>query len=371
MDIQSIQKCPIDYDCQFIPLDENALSERSRSGFVIFQEKYFVVHLGGYEIKCDYNCRNRVMTFLRRTLHLYPQDIEKLVNNNFGLDLIDGVVHNNELPHIIFSNEKSSPFDHSTNTIMEKYTSVDIQQFAEITRTKPCKQGYFVIYLGKKEVLNPPKNRGECQKFVEPRYICCSTKSLQTYEYNHELKSRVDKLISEDVDACIATMKSEDEALELKKPAKRILNFRLVDVDGYPVEENIDYCLQLFDHSEDVLKFCDYAPKFYATYRLNRSETIVVRYSITGSIHYLTYENQYLQLGDDQDEFRFDKEIPGKDRRLEFHVTENNAFKIVPWDDDVWLTFKKDTLNHSSITFNRHADIVRTAQPVELFLRKL
>ncbi|KAJ2961631.1 hypothetical protein NQZ79_g3165 [Umbelopsis isabellina] len=371
LDIQTIQKCPIDYDCELTALDNKAVSERSGHTFVVYQEKFFIVHLNGQEVKCDYNCRNRVMTFIRRYSRFEQQKLEDLFDKKFELDFTDGVVRNNHPPLMIFSNEKPLYFKNSFNTVIGNYSSINIQQLTEITKRKPCRQDYFLIYLGEKELLNICRTCNKIRKKMDARYVCCSMKTLESYEYSYELKARVDQMLYEDVDACIATLKAEDEAAELLKPAKRIANFRLTDIAGNPVEENIDYYLQLYNEPEDVLKIRNYSNTFYATYRLNRSEKIIVRYIARDAIHYLTYKNQILQGVCSQDEIGFDKELPGKNGRLKFHVTENNTFKIVQWDDDIWLTFEKHTLCNSSITFTSKLEFVRVPKPLELSLKKV
>ncbi|KAI9286251.1 hypothetical protein BC943DRAFT_336533 [Umbelopsis sp. AD052] len=281
VDIKSIQKCPIDYECDFIPLENKMFSRRLGSTFVILQKDHFIAHIAGHTIKCDYNCRNRVMSVLSKYVNRGLLDDEKeIVENNFGLDLIDGVVHNNELPHLIF------------------------------------------------------------------------------------------KLI-DNVDGCFANWKAEDEALKLTKPANRVSNFHLVDYEGHPVQENTDYYLQMHDQPNDVLKLKKYGQRtIYATYHLNHANKIPVRYSIIDGIHYLTCENYYLQVYDHLGELGFKDTIPEKENRIEFHTTENNTFKTVRWDDDIWLALEKETFNYSSVTFNDNEAIVRWDKPLELILKR-
>jgi hypothetical protein len=196
-------------------------------------------------------------------------------------------------------------------------------------------------------------------------------KTLETYEYSDEIRSKVEKMLIDDIDGCIAKWKAEDEVIELNKPAKRILDFHLLDFDGHPVEENTDYYLQMYDQPEEVLKILHYRPVIYATYRLNRADKIVVRYAIVDGIHYLTRENKFLQVHDSNREIGFADEIPEKENRLEFHVTENNTFRTVQWNKDIWLAFEKETFNYSSITFNEDDTIVRRAKRLELLLTRV
>jgi hypothetical protein len=196
--------------------------------------------------------------------------------------------------------------------------------------------------------------------------------TLETLEYSSAMKPRIEKSLYEDVDACIKKWKAENQALEMKKPAKRTENFRLVDIQGNQVEEDTDYLLQMYDQPEDVLKPADYAELIYATYRLNRSSKIIVRYCIMDGVHYLTYNGKYLQMTD-REELGYTEgdEIPEKENRLEFHVTENNTFKTVQWDNTVWLTTKKQTLNYTHIHFDDDEEVVRWGKPLELMLSRV
>ncbi|KAG2179429.1 hypothetical protein INT44_006275 [Umbelopsis vinacea] len=284
---------------------------------------------------------------------------KEIVEITFGLDLIDGVVHNNELPHLIFSNYELASFIRrgNTNTIMENFTTVDIQKFAEIVKSKPCNHNFFVVHLG-------PKN------YIDHLYMCCNVKTLETFEYSSVTKSRIEKELIDNVDDCFAKWKAEGEALKLTKPAKRVSNFHLVDSEGHPVEENTDYYLQMHDQPNDVLKLNRYRRTIYATYHLNHANKIPVRCSVIDGIHYLTCENYYLQVYDHLGELGFKDTIPEKENRIEFHTTENNTFKTVRWDNDIWLAFQKETFNYSSVTFNRDEAIVRWDKPLELILKR-
>ena len=366
-DINSIQKCPIDSYCKFIPLDDDALNEEAKLPFVVLQENYFIAHLGDREVKCDYNCRNRILSYLYKFFtHYWHYDHShgnKKIDNNFGIDLIDGTLQNNELPHLVFATEGlriSDDVDDDSNCILETYTTLDLQNFAEITRSKTCNQNFFVIYLGP---------NAETQH----RYMCCNMKTLETHEYSGAMKSRIEKALYEDVDACIRKWKAEDQALEMKKPAKRASNFRLVDIQGNPAEEDTDYLLQMYDQPEDVLKDEEYVNLIYATYRLNRSSKIIVRYCIVDGVHYLTYNGKYLNISDKEElgYMEVEDEVPEKESRLEFHVTENNTFKTVQWDKTVWLTARKQTLNYTTIHFDDDEEVVRWGTPLELMLSRV
>lgn len=254
----------------------------------------------------------------------------------------------------------SDDVDDDSNCILETYTTLDLQNFAEITRSKTCNQNFFVIYLGQNDK-------------EQHQYMCCNMKTLETHEYSGAMKSRFEKSLYEDVDACIRKWKAEDQALEMKKPAKRTDNFRLVDIQGNPMEEDTDYLLQMYDQPEDVLKEGEFADLIYATYRLNRASKMIVRYCIMDGVHYLTYNGKYLTVSD-RGEFGYMEEegqVPEKESRLEFHVTDNNTFKTVQWDETVWLTTKKETLNYTTIHFDENEEVVRWGKPLELMLSRV
>lgn len=357
LDLKSIQRCPVDFEWEFIRLDDDILKEKQAVIYVRFQENCFVVHLFGREYKCNYNSRNLVMS----GIHAYcvfgeSPAFTEMVSRNFEQHLNHIIVRKNELPFLVFTNESISGIG-SNNTIMEDYAAIDLQRFAEITKSKPCNHNFFVVYLGRKET-------------PDGRYICCNVKTLETYEYSDKIRSKVEQMLINDIDGCIAKWKAEDELIELNKPAKRILDFHLLDFDGHPVEENTDYHLQMYDQPEEILKILDYRPVIYGTYRLNRADKIVVRYAIVDGIHYLTRENQFLQVHGSNDEIGFADEIPERDKRLEFHVTDNNTFRTVQWNKTIWLAFEKETFNYSSITFNEDDTIVRRGKRLELLLTK-
>ncbi|KAG2174433.1 hypothetical protein INT43_004456 [Umbelopsis isabellina] len=115
-------------------------------------------------------------------------------------------------------------------------------------------------------------------------------------------------------------------------PAERLPNFQLVHIDGNLVEEDVNYFLRMYDQPDDVLKVSDLLDydTLYATYRLNLASRIIVRYSIIDGIHYLTHEKKKFQVNEEKghEEVIFADEIPAKQSRLEFHVTENNTFKM-------------------------------------------
>jgi hypothetical protein len=363
LDIRSLQKCLVDFNCRYIPLDDNP----PRVGFPVkvftFYKHYFVARVGDRELKCNYNCRNRVMSFPLGYPSLSREEKQELENRNYGLDLIDGMLHNTQLPHLIFTNGRAwrSPYD--TNTIMENYKTLDIQKFAEITKSKPCNQNFFLVYLGPRNI--------DSRWNTSFRFMFCNMKTLETYEYSHEIRSFVEKSLLEDPDTCIAKWKAEDEALQLKQYTEKTPDFRLLDIEGSPVEENTDYYIGLYDLPEALLKVNRYSKIYlniYTPYRLKHAHKMVVRYTVIDGIHYLTHENRFLQ-GYVQKVGLVDQ-LPEKDMRLEFHVTENNTFKTVQWNKSIWLTLQKHTVNNSSIEFDHQEVTIRWGTPLELFLKR-
>jgi hypothetical protein len=143
LDLKSIQRCPVDLDWEFILLDDDIIKEKQGLIYVTLQEKCFVVHLFGHEYKCNYNSRNLVMSGLRAGWATAEDPtFTKMVTRTFEQCLNDTVIRKNELPFLIFTNESISGFGND-NTIMENYAAIDIQKFAEITKSKPCNHDFF------------------------------------------------------------------------------------------------------------------------------------------------------------------------------------------------------------------------------------
>lgn len=251
-DRESIDKCMIDELCNFIPLDN--IEQRLGTIFVILYEKHFAVYTAKHHnVLFGYNCRNFVMKYLypRRGNDLY---YERVINSSFDhkLKLIDNIFYNNQLPYLIFTNEGLHNNATEENTIIENYTEIDTQKFANIVKSKSCYDKFFVVYLG------------------NDQYMCCIVDSLETYQYSSRIKYRVIQMLYEDVNN-LAKLKTEDEELKMRKPLERINNFQLVDIEGHPVEEQKDYYLNMFDKDEDVLDIYD--EKIYATYYKNSKIT--------------------------------------------------------------------------------------------------
>ncbi|KAG2172283.1 hypothetical protein INT43_004824 [Umbelopsis isabellina] len=132
------------------------------------------------------------------------------------------------------------------------------------------------------------------------------------------------------------------KALLPNSPAERTPTFRLVDIEGNPIEEDVDYILEMYDQLEEVLKLSD----------LMDYETCE--------------ENQY--IGED---VGFQDDLPDQKKRLRFYVTENNTFTIAKWSTDIWLEFKQTSLNQSELRLNLDDRVTKDRKPLELLLKKV
>ncbi|CAM0141848.1 hypothetical protein VKS41_004452 [Umbelopsis sp. WA50703] len=346
-DIDSIEKCLIDYECNFIRYDnEMAINSRLGTVFVVLQETHFIVHAANKQVNCNYDCRNRIMkTLFLRNGNNY--DIDKISNDHLIKD-VEGVIHNTEQPYLLFTNEKLQFNLSEDNTIIANYINVDIPQFAEITISKLCNNKYFVVYLG------------------DGQYICCNVQTLETYQYSSHLKYHIVEILRESPDDPFTRLKSHIDSIHnhLKiEPPKRTVSFQLMDIEGHPVEENTEYQLEMYDIDEDILQLYD--AKLYATYYANCSDSLIVQCSIIDGIYYLTHDNKYFHVADDSDEISLTDQLPSKEQRLEFEVTERNTFKTVQWNRNLYLTFELITSNYSILFFNAYGS------HVELFLKKI
>ncbi|KAI8578854.1 hypothetical protein K450DRAFT_244842 [Umbelopsis ramanniana AG] len=346
--LSSIEKCMIDYDCHFIAYeDDEAINSRLGTDFVILQETCFIAHVSrastGYaneeEFKCDYDCRNRVMK------DLYPNKWER--SFQFDLETVDGVIHNTSPPYLLFTNECIRGYSSDHNTIIANYTRVDIPKFAEMIKSKPCNDKFFVVYLG------------------DDQYICCNTRTLETYEYKSVIKYRVIQILCGESDDPFIQLKSEYEQLSSINPLPKFSDFQLKDIEGQPVLENTDYRLEMYDYDEEVLDMHD--SKLYATYYRNATGMMVVQCSIIDGIYYLVRKNRYLHSAEDYKyTVSFTDQIPVKHQRLQFQVTEKNTLKIVQWNQLNYLTACSVTSNYTDISLEAGND-----DHLELYLKRL
>ncbi|KAI9286247.1 hypothetical protein BC943DRAFT_379503 [Umbelopsis sp. AD052] len=345
-DLTSIEKCMMDYDCNFIAYeDDEAINSRIGTNFIVLQETCFIAHVsnspprhGNKLFKCDYNCRNSVMK------SLYPNNGDYFYG--FFLRTIDDVIHNTSPPYLLFTNECIKGYSSDYNTIITSYTRVDIPKFVDIAKSKPCNDKFFVVYLG------------------DDRYICCNTQTLETYEYPSVIKYRIIEILCGESDDPFIQLKSEYKQLKSIKPLPRLSDFQLKDIEGQPILENTDYRLEMYDYDEDVLDMHDF--KLYATYHVNLVKMIVVQCSIIDGVHYLVRENRYLHIADGRDNMTFTDQIPAKHQRLQFQVTEKNTFKTVQWNQLNYLTAEMVLSNYTRLFLQ-----AGEGDHLELYLKRL
>jgi hypothetical protein len=322
-DLNSIEKCIVDYMCNFVTYqDEDAINSRIDTYFVVLHETYFTVHVGNQQSKFDYDCRNRVM----RDAYLNQGHVQPL-----RLNTIDDAFHNIEPPYLLFANENMRWDSVEDNTIMANYNKVDILKFAEIAKSKACNDKFFVVYLG------------------DDRYICCNTQTLETYEYTSIAKSRIIRMLYEKSDDPFQKLKSEYDQLKAIEPVPRCSNFPLKDIEGHTLEENTDYCLELYDADSDILRFMD--NQLSSTHYLNQVKQVIVQYSIVNGIHHLVFENKYLHVADGDDEITLTGQPPDQHHSLEFQMTEENTFFIVRWGQSKFLALEDITYSYGSVNF--------------------
>lgn len=315
-DLTSIEKCMMDYDCNFISFDDDeAIDSRIGTNFIILQDTHFIAHIddtaaGNQQYKCDYDCRNRVMR------DMYPRKEGTFL----GLfpEPIDGLIRNLTPPYLLFTNECIRGYDSDHNTIIASYTKVDIPQFAEITKSKSCNHKFFVVYLG------------------DDHNICCNMQTLETYDYTSVIKYRVIEILCGKSDDPFSQLNSEYKELKLIKPLPRFSDFQLKDIEGQPVVQNTDYRLEMYDYDESVLMMHD--AKLAATYQRNRVEIIVVQCCIVDGVYYLVRKSRFLHVAHGRDSISFTDQIPIKQQRVQFQVTERNTLKIVQWNQVNYLT---------------------------------
>ncbi|KAG2179425.1 hypothetical protein INT44_006271 [Umbelopsis vinacea] len=346
-DLTSIEKCLMDFDCNFIPYeDDKEINSRIGTNFIVLQETCFIAHVsnsppnaGNKLFKCNYNCRNLVMK------SLYSNQWEHFYD--LFLETIDGVIHNTSPPYLLFTKEFIKSYSSDYNTIITNYTIVDIPKFVDIAKSKPCNDRFFVVYLG------------------DYRYICCNMQTLETYEYPSVIKYRIIEILCVKSDDPFVQLKSEYEQLKIIKPLPTTFSdFQLKDIEGQPILENIDYRLEMYDTDEDVLDMYD--SEIYATYYKNQVDAMVVQCSIIDGISYLVRKNRYLHIANGEDTMSFTNQIPAKHQRLQFLATEKNTFKTVQWNQFNYLTAFIATTNYTQLALQ-----AGKGDHLELYLKRL
>ncbi|KAG2177796.1 hypothetical protein INT43_003043 [Umbelopsis isabellina] len=135
-------------------------------------------------------------------------------------------------------------------------------------------------------------------------------------------------------------------------PLTRGANFQLLDIEGNPVEQKIDYCLEMWGVDEDVLNVSDV---LYATEYQDNIDKMIVQCLIINGIHYLVSNNKYFQAAVDDDERQgqilLSTKLPKKVQRLQFQVTQFNTFKVVQWNQRTYLHAEQIDLQHTFFYF--------------------
>ncbi|KAF9908356.1 hypothetical protein EC991_009908 [Linnemannia zychae] len=121
----------------------------------------------------------------------------------------------------------------------------------------------------------------------------------------------------------------EDRPMELL--LKRAQTFMLYDVEGRAVESGKKYELQLAGHNldHDTLSF-----GFGVLHGVNNKDNPLLTCKTVDDIAYLKYEDMYVYI-EDRYQIRFKVELPEKDERLRFVLTNNNTFHISLWDGEL------------------------------------
>jgi hypothetical protein len=113
----------------------------------------------------------------------------------------------------------------------------------------------------------------------------------------------------------------------------------------------------------------------YATYYENKENHLIVQCFIKNGIYYLKCKDKYLNAADNDDkhfnEITLIDSIPEKYKRLQFHFTKNNTFKVVKWNQNIYLTMEMITSNYSSISFDDREETIRYGEHLELYLESV
>ncbi|KAI8582055.1 hypothetical protein K450DRAFT_285315 [Umbelopsis ramanniana AG] len=343
--IGSIEKCMMDYDCKFIEYDdEEAINSRLGSSFIVLEQTHFIAHYPNKQVKCDYNCRNRIMKDLLSD--------DPWVSESYLVEKIDDVIRSKSPPYLLFTNECLRDSSAEDGSIIANYITVDIPRFAEITRSKQCNDKFFMVNLG------------------DDQHLCCNIQTLETYKYHSCVRYSVLDLISGGSEEGFNQLHSKYDNVKMLTPIPKNPSFKLFDIEGNSAEENREYQLEMYDQDMDALNFFD--GKISATTYYNQVEVLVVKYSIVDGIHYLTYDNKYLHVADGSDEISLTDQIPNKHQRLYFVPTEDNAFIVFKWNSITFLTLEVFTNSYSSCSFKEEGIFTnRSAGTLEFFLKRV
>jgi len=346
--IDSIEKCMMDYDCNFIEYDdEEAISSRLGSSFIVLKETYFIAHYHHQQVKCDYNCRNRIMKELIAG--------HGRVGESHHLEKVNDVIRGKKSPYMLFTNECIRDSRTEDDSIIANYTTVDIYsdipRLAEIVKSKQCYQKFFTVYLG------------------NDQYLFFSTQPLEGGQYNQFNKYHVIDTLYGDSEDPWAQLESDCEKQIPIEPLPKLPNFKLMDIEGNPVEENTKYQLEMYDKDMDILNF--YNDRLSATACDNLVKPLVVKYSIVAGIHYLTYKNKYLHVADGSAEISLTDKLPSKHQRTFFGPMEENTFAIFKWNQRVFLNFETLKHSYSHLEFREESAYTNTGELLELYLKRV
>ncbi|KAG2180384.1 hypothetical protein INT44_003386 [Umbelopsis vinacea] len=304
--IDSIEKCMMDYDSNFIEYnDEEAINSRLGSSFIVLKQTHFIAY---YDQQQTIHGSEKV-SFSRELTVFFVAKIRLICSsqtNVLGSEAEDG-------------------------SIIANYTTVDIPSFAEITKSKQCNDKFFIVNLG------------------DDQHLCCNIQTLKTFTYHSCARFFVLDVISGGTEEGFTRLHDESEKVKSLKPLPKDPNFTLLDIEGNPVEEQTEYQLEMYDQDMDILNFFD--DKLSGTAFENQVEILAVKFSIVDGIHHLTYDNKYLHVADGNDEISLTDQLPRKHQRLQFVLTEHNTFIIFKWNQRVCLEIETFTNSYSALSF--------------------
>jgi len=307
VNIDSIDKCLMDY---YATITEHATKHK----YIILETDYFTFTVGDVvcNIKCDYECRNYIMSelFMPKPDSYY----ERMINTSFNNDLAlkNGIFYNTRRPYMLFSNEPFKTYLTERNTITETYAEVDIQHMTNIVRQKRCHQTFFIVNLGNGE------------------YMSCNTTSFHVNRYpQHAHHDVLDNLYM-----------YPDLAIEMpEKEIPTTTSTLSMDMNGNPIRDDHYYYLNILTENDndnnDILMVVD--DKIIGS---NGDDGLIVRCKMMNDQMYFIYMNKYYICADDDQNIVLNDEMPSPDQCLQF-VDNDNRFKIVHKDkfmDIDWIT---------------------------------
>ncbi|KAG2171338.1 hypothetical protein INT43_002960 [Umbelopsis isabellina] len=356
-DIASIDKCMMDYESNFISYDnEEAISSRLGSNFIVLHNNHFIAYAGKNHVKCDYNCRNRIIKQLCPSKG--DEYYAEWIANDCHLKRIDGIIHNTIPPYMLFTNDYVREDDLTSNTIISGYTSLDPQNMVENIKSRSYNYSFFGCYF-------------------EEVYSFWLSETLENFGFELPLEQEigyflVERLCSSDFNGSLPQLKSDLIEFADKQqpdPSIRSPEFQLKDIEGLIVEENTDYYLTLYDHDLDVLILEDWHGDDHIPVHAASSgngDTLIFRCSIINGIYHLLCNNKYLHFTSGYlAGISLMDQVPTKEQRLQFQVTKNNTFKIMPWNQSDYLKIEVMKASSCVLVF------FSNGEPLELFLKRV